>query len=160
MKALQGFCDFMFNCYKDKKLHDELLAWPLMYQPKSSDMSIFQLYIHKYPERVFDLRRDHGDHIVYDWYINESEWYESIFWKKYFKIKWDRAYFYKSKEKIEAKTLHFQMHMKFYMWMIFYKQVWLFRILLFFTYIVERIYRRVPLVRKLRKKWKRYTLFK
>jgi hypothetical protein len=49
----------MINCYKDEKLYKELVEWPLMYQPRRSDMSIFQLYLHKFPEKVFDLREDH-----------------------------------------------------------------------------------------------------
>ena len=159
-KALQSFCEFMINCYKDKKLFDELLNWPLIMQPKRSDMSIFQLYIHKYPERIFDIKEDHWDRIVYDWYINVSEWYKTIFWKKYFKIKRDKAYIYRGKERFETKTLHFQMHMKSYMWIVYNNNIWFFRFLLFFNSVVEKCYRKFSFIRKLRKKWKDYNMFK
>jgi len=158
-KAMQEFCDFMINCYKDKKLYKELLNYPLINQPRRSDMSIFQLYIFKFPEKVFDLEDDHGDHIVYDWYINISEWYKTIFWKKYFCITNNKVYIFKNKKSFETKTLHLQMHMKSYMWIIFRKQLWLFRILLFFNYIVELVYSKISLVRLLRKKWKEKNLF-
>ena len=159
-KALQEFCDFMLNCYKDEKLYKELLDISWLWQPKRSDMSIFQLYIGRFPEQVFDLKENHWDYIVYDWYINRDEWYKTIFWKKYFKVIKNKAYIYKGKKRFEIKTLHFQMHMKFYMWMVFLKQLWLFRVLLLFNYIVEWSYWKVPFVRYLRKRWKSFVLFK
>ena len=159
-KILQDFCEFMINCYKDKKLFNELQNRPLKMQPRRSDMSIFQLYIHKFPEKIFDLKKDHWDGIVYDWYINVSEWYRTIFWKKYFNIKNNKVYVYKNKKEFEMKTLHFQMHMKAYMWIIYNKHVRFFRFLLFFNSVVEKCYRKFSFIRMLRKKWKDCSMFK
>lgn len=160
VKALEEFCNFMYKCFIEKELYNELISRPLKWQSKRSDMSIFQLYIHKFPKKIFDLRMDHWDKIVYDWYINISEWYKTFLWKKYFDIKNNKAYIYKNNEKIETKTLHFQMHMKSYMWIIYNKKIYSYRFLLLFNYIIEQLYKKISFIRYLRKKYKDYSLFK
>ena len=159
-EALIWFCDFMLNCYKDKDLFKELSEWAKNRNVKRSDMSIFQLYKHKYPNKVFDLTEDHWDWIVYDKFINYPEWYKTFLWKKYFTIKSNKAYVYKGQEKIETKTLHFQMHMKTYMWIVYNKQILFFRFLLFFNSIVEWFYFQFSFIRFLRGKWKEKSMFK
>lgn len=158
--SLKDLCDFMLKCYKDKDLYERLLNRPLIYQPWISDMSIFQLYKFYYPVKVFDLTKDYWDKIVYDGFINFSEWYKTLFWKKYFTIKNNKIFVYKNKEKYETKTLHFQMHMKAFMWMIFHKKVRLFRILMIFNFIVEYCYFKFSFIMTLRRKWKDKNLFK
>ena len=160
VKYLDDFCDFMMKCYKDEDMYKKLLAEPIMYQTWLSDMSVFQLYIKLYPEKIFDLKENHWDNIVYDWYINIAEGYKTIFWKKYFKIKNNRAYVYKGKKEIEIKTLHFQMHMKTFMWIVFEKKIRLYNIGLVFTYIAEWLFYKFSFVRYLRRKWKDNSLFK
>lgn len=159
-EALQKFCNFMLNCYKDKELFKELCKWASTRKLKRSDMSIFQLYTHKYPKKVFDLKENHGDWIIYDGFINYPEWYKTFFWKKYFTIKNNKAYVYKGQEKLETKTLHFQMHMKTYMWIVYNKQILFFRFLLFFNSIVEWFYFQFSFIRFLRGKWKEKSMFK
>ena len=159
-KALEKICEFMLKCYKDEESYKKLLDWPLIYQSWITDMSIFQLYKHYYSDNVFDLTKDYWDHIVYDWFINASEWYKTIFWKKFFKIKNNRAYVYKWNSEIEIKTLHFQMHMKTYMWIVFSKKMFFYYINLCFVYFAEWLFKHFSFVRYLRKKWKERSLFK
>lgn len=158
--SLKNFCDFMMKCYTNEDMYKKLLNWPLIYQSWISDMSIFQLYKYNYPEKVFDLTKNYWDNIVYDWFINEPEWYNIIFWKKYFTLRNNKVYIYKDNKKLETKTLHFQMHMKSYMWLVFEKNIFLFRIVLFFNSVIEKLYFNFSFIRKLRKKWKDKDLFK
>lgn len=158
--ALKDFCEFMMKCYKDKEMYKKLLNRPLIYQPWISDMSMFQLYKFYYSDDVFDLTKDHWDKIVYDWFINISEWYKTIFGKKYFKLVNNKVYIFKEDKRFETKTLHFQMHMKAFIWLIFLKKKWLYNISLFCTFIAERWYKNLYCVRYLRKKWKDRSLFK
>ena len=157
--ALKNFCEFMMRCYNDEDMYKKLLNWPLIYQSWISDMSIFQMYNYNYPEKVFDLTKNYWDNIVYDWFINEPEWYNAIFWKKYFTLRNNKIYIYKDNKKLETKTLHFQMHMKSYMWLVFEKNIFLFRIVLFFNSVIEKLYFNFSFIRKLRKKWKDKYLF-
>ena len=158
-EAIKDFCDFMYNCYIDKTLFLELSEWAKNKNVKRSDMSIFQLYKHKYPNKVFDLTEDHWDWIVYDKFINFPEWYKSFFWKKYFTLKNNKAYIYKDNKEVETKTLHFQMHMKSYMWIVYNKQLRFYKVLLFFNAIVEKCYYRSSFIRFLRKKRKEKSMF-
>ena len=158
--ALKKFCDFMINHYKDKKLYDRLLKWPLIWQPWISDMTIFQLYINDYPDKVYDLTKDYWDNIVYDDFINWGSGYKTYFGKKDFIIKSNKVYFKNPNwSKVETKTLHFQMHMKTYMWIVYDKKIFLYKLLLLWNYCVEWLYFKVPFIRVLRKKRKDKHLF-
>ena len=159
--ALTDFCEFMMKCYTDKEMYKNLLNRPLIYQTWISDMSMFQLYKYNYSENVFDLTKDYWDHIVYDWFINISEWYKTIFWKKLFLVKRDKVYFLsQSNKKIETKTLHFQMHMKTFMELVYSRRIFLYEICLFFTCIAEWWYRNFAFIRNLRRSWKDGSMFK
>lgn len=158
--ALSNFCEFMMKCYKDDNTYKKLLKEPIRYQTWLSDMSIFQRYLKLYSSKVFDLSKNHWDNIIYDWFINCSEGYKTIFWKKYFRIKWNSVYVYKNNEQFEIKTLHFQMHMKAFMWLVFSRKLILYYINLLFTHIAEFAYKSFPFIRTLRKKYKDRSLFK
>lgn len=158
--ALKDFCNFIMSYYKDKKLFIELANWALSKKERRSDMSIFQLYIYKFPQNVFNLLHDYGDHIIYDWSLNYDGWYKGFFWKKYFSIIHDKVYIYtKDNKRIETKTLHFHMHMKTFMRIIYNKNVMLYRFYLLLTLLFEQLYYKIPIIRKLRKKRKNKHLF-
>ena len=159
--SLKDFCEFIMKCYTDKLMYKKLLNWPLICQPWISDMSMFQMYKYNYPEKVFDLTKDNGDNIVYDGFINISEWYKTIFWKKLFIIKKSKVFFLtQESKKIQTKTLHFQMHMKTFMNIVYHKRIRLYYVSLIFTSLAERWYRNFSFVRVLRKKWKDKHLFR
>jgi len=158
--ALTDFCNFMMKCYKDKEMYKKLLNRPLIYQTWISDMSMFQLYKFYHSDDVFDLTKDYWDKIVYDWFINAWEWYKTIFGKKYFKLTNNKVYIFKENKRFETKTLHFQMHMKTFMWLVFKDRLISYYLGLFLTFIVEWIYKHFHFVRKIRKKRKDNSLFK
>ncbi len=106
-EALRNFCEFMMKCYTDEDMYKKLVNWPLIYQSGISDMSMFQLYKYNYPEKVFDLTKDYWDKIVYDGFINISEWYRTIFWKKYFTLKDNKAFIHKDNKKTWNKNITF-----------------------------------------------------
>lgn len=158
---LQHFCDFMTLCYVDQHMYQKLLAYPLKYQHGISDMSIFQLYYDMYGDYIFDLTIDHGDNIVYDGFINVDEGYRTYCRKKDFcfvgKYPQVKTIWWQYKTMM---TLHFQMHMKNYIWLVYKKQLWIYYFLLIINTVIERCYHHIPWVKQIRHLQKSFSLFK
>lgn len=160
-QALRNFSDFMTLCYSNDEMYKKLLSYPLKYQHGISDMSIFQLYYDMYPDYIFDLTADYWDHIVYDWFINIDEWYQTYCNKKDFNfvdnyptvktIWWSQ---------VTMMTIHFQMHMKNYMWRVYQKKMWIYHFLLIVNSFIERCYYHIPWIKQLRNIQKSFSLFK